>query len=183
MFAIYLFSLLVGGGLLVYALLGTDAHDDLAHADGHNPVEWLSIRTLMYFLFVFGGIGAVLSRTWSAVAAPLVLAVALAGGLGVAATVAATFRFLCQSASGDRESDESFVGLRGTMTLPFGTGGTGKVLVTRGERTFELLAQPFEAGGEPGRWRAVVVVEMRRGIAMVAPSDHPQVRELSLLNP
>jgi hypothetical protein len=187
MFAIYLFALLVGGALLLFSLFGSDANDtDVSHdLHLHNPVQWLSVRTAMYFLFVFGGVGAVLSRFWPAGAWPLVLVISAGAGLGIGAAVAATFGYIRRTSSGDRESDESFIGLAGRMTLPFGHGAAGKVLVGRGDRTFELIAQPFDGatGGKPGQWKSVVVVEMRRGVAIVAPSDDPRVRELSLLNP
>lgn len=186
MFTIYLFALLVGGALLLFSLFGSDAHDsDVSHdLHVHNPVQWLSLRTAMYFLFVFGGVGAVLSKTWPAGTWPIVLVLSTGAGLGVGAAVATTFAWIRRTSSGDRDSDDSFVGLTGRMTLPFGHGAAGKVLVARGDRTFELLAQPLEGGvGDPPAWRSVVVVEMRRGIAIVTPADDPRVREFSLLNP
>ena len=184
MFALYLFALAVGGALLLISLFGSDtAADDVSNDLGQNPVQWLSLRTIMYFLFVFGGVGAVLSRSWSLGALP-VLATALVAGVAVGGAVSAAFGYLRRTNSGDRDSDESFVGLSGRMTLPFGAAGRGKVLVARGDRTFELLAQPLDATS-PDRttWNSVVVIEMRGGIAVVAPSDDPRARELSLLNP
>ena len=75
MFSLYLFSAIVGGALIAFSLFGSgDGHGhDFGggHAAGHdvghdhNPFKFLSLRTLTYFLFVFGGVGAVLSRTWS----------------------------------------------------------------------------------------------------------------------
>lgn len=186
MFTLYLFALLVGGALLLFSLFGSDAHDtDVSHdLHLHNPVQWLSLRTAMYFLFVFGGVGAVLSKSWPAAAAPLVLVLALVAGVGVGGAVSAAFAYLRRTNSGDRDSEDSFVGMSGRMTLPFGHASGGKVLVSRGDRTFELSAQPFDqAGGDPAAWRNVVVMEMRRGVAIVAPADDPLVRELSLLNP
>ena len=58
MLTLYLFALLVGGGLLAFSLLGGDdganAHHDALSGD--NPLQFLSLRTLTYFLFVFGGV-------------------------------------------------------------------------------------------------------------------------------
>jgi hypothetical protein len=113
-----------------------------------------------------------------------VLASAVVSGLGVGALVSAVFGYLRRTSTGDRESDDSFVGLSGRMTLPFGSGGVGKVMITRGDRTFELLARPFDASrGDSTSWKSVVVVEMNRSGAVVAPSDDPRVRELSSINP
>lgn len=174
MFTLYLFALLVGGGLLVFSLFGggDDVGDDVGGDAGQNPVQWLSLRALMYFLFVFGGVGAVLSKTWSAAAAPLVAIVSVVGGLTVGAVVNATFAYLRRSDSGFRGGDDSFSGLAGRITLPFGESGTGKVLITRGDRTYEMLARPFgDTPTNPREWREVVVIEVTRGVALVSPLD------------
>jgi hypothetical protein len=189
MFTLYLFALIVGGGLLLFSLFGgSEGHDVDTHGDAAahagDAGQWLTLRTAIYFLFVFGGVGAVLSKSWHSAATPLVLALALAAGVGVGAVVAAAFKYLRTTDSGLRESDDSFIGLSGRMVLPFGATGSGKVLVTRGDRTFELLARPFEgSSGDPASWRAVVVLEMKRGSAVVAPANDPAVREISSFNP
>jgi hypothetical protein len=187
MLTLYIFALVVGAGLLLFSLFGHSGDSDLhvGHDDtGSSPFEWLSLRTAIYFLFVFGGVGTVLTKTWHSATAPLILLLAAGAGLGVGAVVSATFAYLRRTGSGDRQSDESFVGVSGTMTVPFGPGGTGKVLVTRGDRTYELLAQAFDAGrSDAPSWKTVVVLEMQRGIAVVAPSDDPSTRELFSLNP
>lgn len=193
MFILYLFALLVGAGLLGYSFFGhshTDAAGagDVGHADGDvhagDGVQWLSFRSLTYALFVFGGVGAVLAKSWPAGTAPLVFAIAIAAGAGIGALVSAVFGYLRRTSTGDRESDDSFVGLSGRMTLPFGAAGVGKVLITRGDRTFELLARPFDTSrGDSRSWKAVVVVEMNQSGAVVAPADDPRVRELASINP
>ena len=197
MFALYLFALILGGGLLLFSLFG-DGHHHGADASHHdldvgdagqadiqdNPVQWLSLRTVIYFLFVFGGVGAALSKSWPGAAAPLIAVLATGAGAGVGAAVSAAFAYLKKTDSGARDGDESFVGLAGQVTLPFGDSGAGKVLVTRGDRTFELLARPFGgASGDPRHWKAVVVMEMQRGTAMVAPVDDPAARDFALLEP
>lgn len=181
MFTLFLFAMVVGGALLLVSALSGDANDgDVSQ----GIFEWLSLRTLTYFLFVFGGVGAVLARSWSAAAAPIVFVVALAAGIGVAAAASLTFGYLRRTSSGDRNSDESFVGLTGRVSVPLPPKGTGKVMVERGDRTFELLARPLDgSAGDPSRWQSIVIVEMRRGVAFVAPSDDPRVQDISLLNP
>jgi hypothetical protein len=187
MFSLYLFALVVGGALLLFSLFGGSDHSDadFSHDGGHSPVQWLSIRTLMYFLFVFGGVGAILSRTWSPATAPIVFGVALLTGAGVGAAVSAAFSYLRRTDSGYRDSDDSFIGLTARVTVPIGAGRSGKVLVSRGDRTFELLAQPYDraAGSTPSKdWKDVIIVEMARGTAIVAPVDDPAVRELASVN-
>lgn len=189
MFAFYLFAVVVGGALLLFSLVGGhDSHSgDVGHAGGHDAHhhgvgEWLSVRTLTYFLFVFGGVGAVLTKTMPSVLAPLVVLVAALAGIFVGGVVGAAFKYLRRSDSGLRDTDDSFVGLTGTMTLPIGGSGKGKVLVQRADRTYELLASPLDASAKgSSTWKAVIVVEMRKGTAIVAPLDDPAVREISSL--
>lgn len=184
MFSLYLFALIVGGALLLFSLFGGSEHSDadFSHDGGHSPAQWLSIRTLMYFMFVFGGVGAILTRTWSPGTAPIVLGIALLAGAGVGTAVSAAFRYLRRTDSGHRDSDDSFIGLTARVTVPLDAGRPGKVMVSRGDRTFDLLAQPYDkaAGATPlSDWKDVIIVEMARGTAIVAPVDDPAVRELA----
>ena len=190
MFSLYLFSLIVGGGLIVYSLTGGhDGHGghDAGHGHdghGHDAVKWLSFRTITYFLFVFGGIGATLSKAWSGAVWPLVLLFAVVGGLGVGAIVSYAFEYLRRTDSGSRDSEQSFVGLTGTVSLPIAAGGMGKVLVQRGDRTYELLARPQDsaAAKNASKWKSVIVVEMSRGTALVTPLDDPAYKEIAAVN-
>ena len=187
MFPLYLFALIVGGALLVFSLVGGSDHSDadLGHDGGHSPAQWLSIRTLMYFLFVFGGVGAVLTKTWPPATAPIVLGIATLAGASIGAAVSAAFAYLRRTDSGYRDSDDSFVGLTARVTVPLAAGRPGKVLVRRGDRTFDLLAQPYDraTGATPmPDWKEVIIIEMTRGTAVVAPLDDPAVRELASVN-
>lgn len=184
MFSFYLFALIVGGALLLFSLFGDSDHSDtdLGHDTGHSPTQWLSIRTLTYFLFVFGGVGAILTKSWSPATAPIVLGIALLAGGGVGTAVSAAFRYLRRTDSGYRQTDDSFIGLTARVIVPLGPGRPGKVLVHRGDRTFDLLAQPYvrTEGATPlPDWKEVIIVEMTRGTAIVAPVDDPAVRELA----
>ncbi|MGZ8797446.1 MAG: hypothetical protein ACXW2F_08880 [Thermoanaerobaculia bacterium] len=184
MLSLYLFALLVGGGLLVAAMLGGGDHGhdgdighDVAHPGGHgNAAQFLSLRTLTYFMFVFGGVGAVLTWQWD-VGGILILALAAVAGLGVAAVTAASFEYLRRTDSGGRDSEDSFVGLSGRVVVPI-TSGMGKVQVVRGDRTFELLARPLDSSaGDMSTWKSVIVVEMSRGTALVTPIDDPLLQQ------
>lgn len=184
MMSLYLFALLIGAGLLAFSMFGGDADADASDLADIDALKWLSLRSLSYFAFVFGGVGAVLSRFWPGATAPIVAVLATASALGVSAIVSATFRYLKRTESGDRGSDDSFIGLSGRVTLPFGASGAGKVLLTRADRTFELTARPFDdAHGDPSTWNQVIVVEMQRGTALVTPLDAATSDPLSLSNP
>ncbi|HWL38832.1 MAG TPA: hypothetical protein VNO75_01245 [Gemmatimonadaceae bacterium] len=185
MLSLYLFSLLVGGGLLIAAMVGGGDHGhdgqighDVAHLGGNgNAAEFLSLRTLTYFLFVFGGVGSVLTWRWDA-ADVLIFALAALSGLGVAAVAAASFGYLRRTDSGYRDSEDSFVGLSGRVVVPITSGGMGKVQVVRGDRTFELLARPLDAtAGGVSSWKSVIVVEMSHGTALVTPIDEALLQD------
>lgn len=183
MMSLYLFALLIGAGLLAFSMFGGDADADASDLADIDALKWLSLRGLSYFAFVFGGVGAVLTLTWHAATAPIIAALAAGAGLGVSAIVNAAFRYLRRTESGARGGDDAFIGLSGRITLPFGESGTGKVLVTRADRTFELLARPFDdAHGDPRSWQQVIVVEMQRGTALVTPLDAGAQDPLSLPN-
>lgn len=177
MMTLYLFSALLGGGLLLFSMFGGDSDaggelDIEAGDGGGDALRWLSLRTATYFLFVFGGVGAALSATWHGVTAPLVAVIAAVSGAGVAALVSALFRYLRRTDSGDRGGDERLIGLSGRLTVPFGESGTGKVLLLTASRSLELMARPFDAAsGDPAFWTTVIVVEMDHGTALVAPLE------------
>ena len=185
MISFYLFSLLVGGGLLVASIIGDGDHghdgdfsDHSPHHGGHgNAAQFLSLRTLTYFLFVFGGVGAALS--WkSNVPGLLIFALSAVAGLAIGAVTAASFGYLRRTDSGARNSEDSFVGLPGTVVVPIGSGAMGKVHVVRGDRTFELLARPLDAeAAGTSDWKSVVIVEMSSGTALVAPIDDPLLQQ------
>lgn len=183
MMSLYLFALVLGVGLLAFSMFGGDADADASDLADIDALKWLSLRSLSYFAFVFGGVGAVLSRFWPGATAPIVAVLATASALGVSAIVNATFRYLKRTESGDRGSDDSFIGLSGRVTLPFGASGAGRVLVARADRNFELTARPFDdAHGDPATWTQVIVVEMQRGTALVTPLDPAAADPLSLPN-
>lgn len=184
MLSLYLFSLLVGGVLLAVAAFGgdhghhhgADLHD--GHLHGEGVAKFLSLRTLTYFLFVFGGVGAALSWGWKGVGSLVVFPIALVAGLAVGGLVGFTFRYLARTESGARDGEDSFVGLSGKVVLPIGERGMGKVLVQRGDRVYELTAKPLDASAEGSMsWKSVIVVEMNRGTALVAPLDETALTE------
>lgn len=215
MLGVYLFALVVGGGLLLFSILGDvfgggdlgdggaegldlggadvggDALDlggleggaaggealahvdtDAAHSGDVHPGKIVSLRTATYFLFGFGGVGTLLSMLTAGQRPFLSAGLGVVTGLLSAGIAAAAFRWLAATESGETEGEVSFVGLPGRVSVPLLPGRSGKVRVHRGERVFELLARPFDPSvGDAGAWRSVVVVEMERGTALVAPLE------------
>jgi len=176
----YWFALVLGGGLLAFSVasdvLGSHSHVELTHSvdlPQHDDFDWgklLSLRNLTYFLFAFGAAG-VLLRLLFGDENELLTALG-AGATGVAAWVAsaALFGYLRGSESGQLGTDKALIGRVGEITLPLLPGSTGKVQITRSGQTQELLAKPMnEHDADPQQWGTVVIVEMRDGIAFVAP--------------
>jgi hypothetical protein len=68
--------------------------------------------------------------------------------------------------------DQTWIGAPADVVLPLVANGTGKVFATRAGRTQELLARPFDDSAEhPERWTNVLILDIRDGIALVAPND------------
>lgn len=176
MTGLYWFALVVGGGMFLFSVFGdADGGHDHDGDLGHHDVQGfkiLSLRNATYFLFAFGVSGVLLTWMWGGARGLLTAVVATTLGLIGGAISALTFGWLRKSESGELLSDVSWIGTTGEVTIPLSAGGTGKVLVTRGLREQELLARPFDDDArDPERWTKVMVVEMRQGIALVAPSD------------
>jgi len=194
MYAAYLFSVVLGGGLLVLSVLGdlfgggaadmdVDAELDVApdagelEAEGggdHSVTKILSMRTVTYALFGFGAVGWLLTGLGFGPSEPSTVAYALVGGLLSGSMVHRAFKYLRGTESGQLEPDDSFAGLAGRVTLPLGDGSVGNVAVERGGRRHTLRALPHpsaSAGPRSQDWRQVVVVEMKDGVAYVVPSD------------
>lgn len=205
MLAVYIFCLVLGGSLMAVSVLGdvfgdadvdldldTDVDFDLDAGDlagdldagdvdvtdgATDAVKILSIRTLIYAMFGFGAVGTLLSLL-GAGGFLATLAFAVGGGLLSGAVVTTVFNYLKRTDTGAQLSDATYVGLSGHVTLPMGEGSPGTVAVERGHRRISLraLPHPSAAAGDPSSWTSVVVVEMDRGVARVAPIDE----ELSL---
>ena len=195
MYAAYLFSVVLGGGLLLMSLLGgllggdaveleleaeidididMDVDVDVDSDLGHAAAKILSIRTLTYTLFGFGAVGWLLSRGGFAPEATSTITYAVIGGLISGTLVNRAFGYLRGTETGMIEQDESFVGLAGEVTLRLGDGSAGSVAIEQGDRRHTLRALPHasvQTGAPPEEWHNVVVVEMKDGVAYVAPSD------------
>ena len=182
MTALYWFAMVVGVGMYLFSVFAdtTGAHGDVdghIHVDGdtHHGVDaykLLSLRNATYFMFAFGVTGVVLNWWWGGTRG--LLAALLAFGIGVvgAGISTAVFGWLRKSESGDMPGDRAWLGATGEVLLPLSTGGTGKIFVSRSGRSQELLARPFDSdASNPERWSNVVVLEIRDGIALVAPNE------------
>ncbi len=183
MISAYIFSLVVGGGLLTLSLFGDlfggdaelDAGADIdvdadGIGDGAEIAKLLSLRSLVYALFGFGGSGLVLSFT---LGGGLVTGmIALAMGLGSGALVGTVFGYLKRTEAGQIQGEAELSGLTGEVLLPIGPGETGEVRIRSGDRRYRIRARADDESGpdaELEAGRAIMVVDVKEGVARVAP--------------
>lgn len=180
MTALYWFALVVGVGMYLFSAFAgaTGGHHDMdGHAPGdpHHDVDsykLLSLRNATYFLFAFGVSGVTLTALWNGTRGLLVAILAVLIGLTGGAISTFAFGWLRKSESGDMPGDRAWLGATGQVVLPLSTAGTGKIFVSRGGRSQELLARPFDAdAARPESWSNVLVLEIRDGVALVTPND------------
>ncbi|MEJ2539763.1 MAG: hypothetical protein P8188_07315 [Gemmatimonadota bacterium] len=190
MMAVYLFALILGGGLLLLSLLGGEGGDvdvgdleldglgdagDLGSEGGDASASKIfSLRSLIYAVFGFGATGALL--TTLGLPRPVTLGGAIVTGLLAGAMVSATFGYLHRTESGTKLGDEALLGLTGRVVLPIERERPGAVVVIRGDRRLRLRALPHSSGeGEPAGWDRVLVVEVVDGVARVAPLEEDRL--------
>lgn len=155
---------------------GHDVEHEVEAVQGHggeaHPIRILSLRTITYFLFGFGAVGVLLNFGWHGERPFSTLLASLGVGAVTAAASVLIFGWLRSTEAGTHEDETSFVGLPARVILPLGPGHSGRILVRRGIREYELSARPFETEESDSRvWKDVIIVDMREGTALVAPFD------------
>jgi hypothetical protein len=157
-----------------HADLGS-GHLDVAHGGDVHAAQIaskiFSIRTVIYSLFGFGAVGTLLTYVFNTASPVTTAAFAVAGGVLSGTLINTAFGWVKHSESGALADEATFSGHPGRVTLPI-VGSGGKVVVEHLGREVELRALPHPSAltqGDPSQWQSVVVVEMRRGIALVAP--------------
>lgn len=177
---IFWLALVIGGGLFLLSLAG-----DLFDVEGHEgqafhsdtDTDWgriFSLRNATYFLFAFGAVGVLLNMLWED-RDILALLIAIATGVGAWALSHAAFGYLRRTDFRQSGGDELLVGRVGAVSLPIMKGGTGKIVVEKAGHTQELLAKPHDDDdGNPESWDSVIVIEVRDGVALVAPFTEEQ---------
>ena len=182
MLTAYVTCLAVGGGLLGLSLFGdfldgdvdVSSEIDVSGDSLGDASAIISLRTLVYAVFGFGASGTALHLLRDGASAGTTAWIAGATGLAAGAIVSATFGYLRRTEAGVISGEESFVGLTGKVTLEVGPGSPGFVRVARGDRRFRIRARVNDAYADAealAQGRQIVVVEMKDGIAAVAPVD------------
>ena len=174
-------ALIVGGGLFLLSLagdvFGIEDHEGHAfHSD--TDTDWgriFSLRNATYFLFGFGAVGVLLNLAWGDDRDVFTFAFALATGLFAWAISYVAFTYLRRTDSSRWLGDELLIGRVGEVSLPIVRGGMGKIIVSKAGQTQELLAKPLDDDApDPETWDSVIVIEVRDGVAIVAPFSEEQ---------
>lgn len=172
MSALYLFSLILGGGFLLLSVLGGGGEGDVDFDGGLDldvgggadfELEGLDTEALEGASELASDADAAASRVFSirtlvyalfgfgatgtvltqlGLGFATTLAFSVVGGLASGLLVSLVFHFLVRTDSGDPPGDASLVGLQGVVTLPLGATSPGTVLVERGGRRISLRALP-----------------------------------------
>lgn len=188
MFGVYLFCAVLGGGLVLFSLLGGDSDDGLAEGleaesgpgtgasstgvAGELLLGFFRVRNLTFLLAAFGVTG--LLGHWLGLA-PL-LTVALATGLGVlsAMLVHGAFTWLRRTDSAaDVLEDSDLEGSFARVVVPIAPGGRGRISCEASGQQLYLTARlSGEAGESLPVGAPVVILRMEAGVAEVtsAPS-------------
>lgn len=195
MLSLYLFALIVGGGLLLFSLI-TGNGDDAQSADfGADPdagidlhqqfgepgllgvQDFLSIRTLLYLLAGFGASGTLIDLLTSA-SASVALAWAVVTGVIAASLAAAIYGWVRRTDSGAVPTEPDYLlGVAARVVLPVIPGHRGKIVALYEGREVELLARLYgQEDAACPRGSEVVIVDIDGDTALVTalsvlPSD------------
>lgn len=182
MTAVYLVAAILGWPLVLFFILfagddgGGDGSIDLdLDVDGGGEAgsgevtslagDLLSIRSLAFFLALFGITGLVLG--WLDANGVIILIAALALGFFALWLNVALMRYLRVSSVGTEMSDRILVGCPAKVVLPVAPDRRGRVSVDVQGQVIYLVARPYRDGSfDVGT--DVVVIEVDRGAALVA---------------
>jgi len=178
MSTIYWAALILGAGLALLSLADdifgehadVDADADRTDAGrGAAAPRIFTIRSLTYFLMGFGVVGVLVGWLGFEGSPGITAAVAAAMGLLCVAISAVASGYLHRKVSSAVPDERSLICLVGDVVLPL-ANGSGKILVRRAGREIELRARPLDDSARDSEsWTSVLVVEVRDGIAYVAP--------------
>jgi hypothetical protein len=165
MWLVYLIALVLGGGALLVQLISGDGGDGHPAPDHPGGPGLLSTRALVYALFTFGFVGALLHIPGLAEPRTALLAAA-AGAVGIGVAVGLVFRHLGSAAVSGAGALEEARGRRARVLVSCGAGRRGKVRVDVKGQTVDVLATTDETAIAEGS--EVVILDVRGGVAHVA---------------
>ena len=158
--------------------LDTDIHADHLDADAGalSLASWFSIRFCVYFLAMFGLIGTTLTRM-SSLSAPIILALATAGGFAVGQIVHQLFRYLKRSSVTGGSRIEDYVNKSARVTIAIHPPAKGEVVIQVGQSERFVPAVTKRPDEQFDVGQSVAVVSFSSGTAVVVSA-----KEFEFLN-
>lgn len=195
---LYLFAFGLGGVLLLGSIFlgdkdtdagggeggdadagGTEAqHFDNGVGEAHGSVAglftaFLSLRFWMFFLAFFGLTGLVLDGLDLVDSSTVALVAAVVMGLATGQGTVLVFRHLARSETGRAPTVADYIGRSGRVLVGFAAGDLGKVRLTLGGTTVDVLATTEEERAfSPGDDALVIAMhDTTAVVARIAPSS------------
>jgi hypothetical protein len=170
MWLLYLIAVVLGGGSLLVQMFAGGDHGDPGHGLDHGDASHpdgpgiLSTRSVVYALFTFGFVGALLHIP-GVVEPRTALVIAVVSALATLAAVGYAFQSLAQGATGAAALDE-LRGRRARVLVACARGRRGKVRAQLKGHQVDILATTDEEQIAEGA--EVVIADVRNGVAHVA---------------
>lgn len=143
---------------------------DAVDGAGSVLASIFSFRTLVFAIAFFGVTGLIVPITGAGVVPTFVSAV----GIGTLAgfTNDQLLRYIRRTSGDGRYTDDSLSGVMGRVSVPVEPGRRGRVMVEIDGRSVGLVAEPFQDLRDSfAEHDQVVVVEVKQGVARIAPMD------------
>jgi len=174
MLGLYLFAAALGVPLLAWFLLsGGDEGGDGGGDEGYGVLmlRRLPLGTVAIVAATFGICGLALGAAGTGPVATFVCAVISAVVAGVLSGTA--FAYLRRSESGATARDDDLAGAIGHVVLPLGGQRRGRIAISVGGQQLYLSARavPPATDAQLEVGAAILVIEVRDGIASVTPLD------------
>lgn len=167
MTGLYIFSLAVGGPLLLWFAFAGDADADGfgGDADGDGPLSVIPLSSIAFVMAFFGAAGLIFDAVGTGAAVTLVVAAVV--GVIAGTINSAAFAWLRRNSVSSEVSDRELEGKIGVASMPIGPGRRGKItLEIAGAREW-MTAVPAD-DSEIDQGSRVVIVGVDKGVALVA---------------
>ena len=186
--AIYLISLIVGGGFLAVSMVAGHDHAGhpmhALHSAGDDPgaldvaLGWLPVTSLRFWVFFvafFGLTGTVLAG-WQLLGAGATAAVATGVGYVSGLGVNRAIRQLAAPGGGRLLGQADLAGAEAEVLLAVAPGHPGKVRVSLGGRSTDLLAETEDQGRFAPGQRVMILSMADDGHVIVTRGDEEPAR-------
>ena len=186
----YWIALIVGGGMMVFAVLGSGDSDvdidvdvdvdvafdadlgevaDTAPGGGASLLDWLSVRFWVFFSAMFGAIGVILTHL-TELSESIIIAAALISGAISGQGIQTVMRKIRRNSGNSATEARDYVNRLARVNIPIADRRNGEVVIqVKGTQRYVPAVAPagqtFASGDE------VIVVGYRAGVAQVVAAE------------